>query len=392
MTKVIFEVTEENLDTGLRGYPVGHCTTSRVDPIKGLFYYDKPVRELAHLKPEEVLYFLIEGSLEKGEMYTSFCNELVKRAPLSKKAVDAIVKLPREMHPMHLFVAALVIVGTIEGKNSYPEDCLNVIAKVPEIVATIINHHAGWGPTPSSRPELGYMENFCHMIQPPNISDRKKLSQALSLFHILHLDHGGGNLSTFVGKAVASSLEDLYGALASSMCALNGPRHGRANQDCLTFLREVLSTVGKDATGDAVEELIRNRLANKQLIFGFGHAVLRVEDTRATIFYEAFHKLFPNHPYLRIAELLRERGPKVLKENPKIQNPYPNVDAVSGAFLAASGFDYPDYFTLLFGFSRVVGISRQIVYERSEAREGKGVPIYRPKYIYSPPSLSKKVL
>ncbi|MBS0585781.1 MAG: citrate (Si)-synthase [Verrucomicrobia bacterium] len=384
MTKIIFEVTEENLDTGLRGYPVGHCLTSRVDPMLGLYYYDKPIRDLAHLQPEEVIYFLMEGELKKGEGFESFCRELHKRAPVSKKVIDAILALPKEMHPMHLFVSSLVILGALEGTGDYPEDCLNIIAKAPEIVATIINHHGGWGKTPKSQPELGYMKNFAAMIRPPSIKDPKKLEEALRLFNILHYDHGGGNLSTFVGKAVASSLESMYGSLASAMCALNGPRHGRANQDCLVFLQEVLHAVGENATGDTVEELIRNRLLNKELVFGFGHAVLRVEDSRATIFYEAFEKLFPNHPYRKIANFLRERGPKVLKENPKIQNPYPNVDAVSGAFLAASGFDYPYYFTLLFGLSRIVGIARQIVYERCEAREGKGVPIYRPKYIYAP--------
>jgi len=80
---------------------------------------------------------------------------------------------------------------------------------------------------------------------------------------------------------------------------------------------------------------------------------------------------------------LRQEGPKILSQNPKISNPYPNVDAISGTVLTAAGFPYPEYFTVLFGLSRVVGIARQIVYERSEARDGKGTPIIRPKYYYS---------
>ena len=82
--------------------------------------------------------------------------------------------------------------------------------------------------------------------------------------------------------------------------------------------------------------------------------------------------------------LLREVAPKVLGENPKISDPYANVDAISGILLTAAGFPYKEYFTLLFGLSRVVGIAIQIVYERCEARGGKGTPIIRPKYIYKP--------
>jgi citrate synthase len=92
--------------------------------------------------------------------------------------------------------------------------------------------------------------------------------------------------------------------------------------------------------------------------------------------------MYPEDPICKIAFLLRIAGPKVLKENPKISNPYPNVDAISGALLSAAGFNHSEYFTLLFGMSRVVGIARQIVYERCEARGGKGTPIVRPKYIF----------
>ena len=133
-----------------------------------------------------------------------------------------------------------------------------------------------------------------------------------------------------------------------------------------------------------MERYIRKRLAANQLVFGFGHAVLRVEDPRATVQYEFVKKYYANHPLVKIALLLRTAGAKILSENPKISDPHPNVDAISGTLLTASGFPYPDYFTVLFGLSRSVGIGVQIVYERLEAREGKGTPIIRPKYLYKP--------
>jgi citrate synthase len=145
-----------------------------------------------------------------------------------------------------------------------------------------------------------------------------------------------------------------------------------------------LKEVGEHATPSDVERLIRQKQANNELIFGFGHAVLRVEDARATVGYEYCKKHFPNHPLVKIALHLRTEGSKVLKENPKIADPYPNIDAITGAMLTAAGFPYPEYYTVLFGLSRSVGIAIQIVYERLEARGGKGTPIIRPHYFYKP--------
>ena len=144
----------------------------------------------------------------------------------------------------------------------------------------------------------------------------------------------------------------------------------------------MLEKLGEHASESDVEALLRETIDNKELIFGFGHAVLRAEDARATIFYDYAKEHFKNHPLVKIATYLRTVGPKVLKENPKISNPYPNIDAMSGTILTAAGFPYPEYYTVLFGLARSVGISIQIVYERLEAREGKGTPIVRPKYLY----------
>ena len=190
--------------------------------------------------------------------------------------------------------------------------------------------------------------------------------------------------STFVGKAVASSLEDMYGSISAAMCALAGSRHGRANQDSLELAEQILKELGPEVTAEQLEAWLRKRIADNKLIFGFGHAVLRVEDPRATVLYAKAQKKYPNHPLVKIAGLLRQVGPKILKENPKIADPYSNVDAISGVLLAAAGFPYPEYFTVLFGLARVVGIAIQIVYERCEARGGKGTPIVRPKYLFKP--------
>ncbi|PIS02667.1 MAG: citrate synthase [Chlamydiae bacterium CG10_big_fil_rev_8_21_14_0_10_42_34] len=378
---VLFEITKDALETGLRGVPVGYCVTSFVDPIKGLTYVGRPISELVNRDPIELIYLLYFGEQGSSEQVAEFQKDLNKRSKCKAETIAAIASLPTVGHPMDAFSAALIVAGMFEGTGDYREDCLNIIAKLPQITAAVINSHAKWGTTPEPKPELGYIENFVHMLNMPG-EKTAELIAAMRLFNAIHYDHNGGNLSAFVGKAVASGLEHMYGSLAAAMTALSGPRHGRANQDCLKFVQSVLDDVGENAKAADVEALIRRKLENKELVFGFGHAVLRVEDARATVCYNYCQKHFPTHPLVKIALLLRSEGTKVLKENPKIANPYPNIDAITGSMLTAAGFPYPDYFTVLFGLSRCVGIAIQIVYERLEARDGKGTPIVRPLYLY----------
>jgi len=209
--EVLFQITRANLETGLRGVPVGYCTTSTVDPMKGLFYVGHPVSELADWEPEKVIYLLYSGKEGSSQEVEGFKKELRGRATLAPEVVRHLESLPRKGHPMALYSAALLIAGMIEGRGDYREDCLNLIAKIPILTAYLINYHAGWGKTKEPKPELGYMANFAYLLNLQSNNQNSELSRVLTLFNILHYDHGGGNLSTFVGKAVASGLEDLYG-------------------------------------------------------------------------------------------------------------------------------------------------------------------------------------
>ena len=226
MNQVLFEITNDHLETGLRGVPVGYCVTSSVDPQKGLFYVGRPVSELAKWTPKQVIYLLYHGKEGTENETDAFSSDLCQRAHLSHEYLGAIKSLPKDGHPMKLFAAALLLAAGYEGVDGYEEDCLNIIAKIPEITARVINHHAGWSQENLSKPELGYMENFVHMLGVPG-KDEKRLFQVLELFNVLHYDHGGGNLSTFTGKTIASGAEDLYGSLAGAMCALPEPASTR---------------------------------------------------------------------------------------------------------------------------------------------------------------------
>jgi citrate synthase len=189
------------------------------------------------------------------------------------------------------------------------------------------------------------------------------------------MDQGGGNLSTFSGKAVASGWASIYSSLSSAMNALSGPLHGRANQSCLEFVQRIGTS-----NHEEIEEFVREELANRRPIYGFGHGVLRAEDPRARLLIELGEEICPDDDNFQIVKALREVVPPILSEIPKISNPYPNVDIASGSLLNSVGFRMPEYYTTFFGWARVAGISAQILDERN-ARGGRGTPIYRPKYI-----------
>ena len=382
--KTLMELTEDHLETGLRGVPVGYCTTSSVDPEKGLHYIGRPIAELADKDPEEVIFLLLDKRLPDEDELRRFKKELLANASVPDSVFDSMRALPKSGHPMKWLSHGLNVLG-MSATGDYSKDALQLIAKIPTLVAAIYRIREGWGDPIAPDAELGYMENFVHMLGVPDLSDDNKtrLTRLMRAFDILHFDHGGGNLSAFTGKAVASGLADLYESIIGAMCSLAGPRHGKANQECLKFIEECIDSVGGEVSEETVGVMVRNRLANKQLIFGFGHAVLRVEDPRATVFCNLGDELCPEDVNFHMVQALRKVVPGILKENPKISCPYPNVDLGSGTLLHSCGLTDPDYYTVLFGMSRCVGIAIQILYERNEARGGKGLPIIRPKYLYN---------
>jgi len=372
----LFEITEAHLDTGLRGYPVGTCRTSAVSPELGVTYVGYTLVDLKDLPAEDVIYLLLEKNLPTPEQAKALRSEMARRSAIDPRVYDALRALPREGHPMEWLITGLSVLG-MTGKsadNDYREDGLNLIARISTLVAAIYRIREGWGDPIEPRHDLPFHENFAHMLGIEGASP--VLPELLRLFYVLHMDHGGGNLSTFVGKAVASGKADMYASIAGAMAALYGPRHGRANQECLAFVKSI-------GTSDpaAAEARVRQILGSGGLVFGFGHAVLRKEDPRAAIQYAFGREHFPDDELVRTALTLREVVPPILQENPKISNPYPNVDAVSGSLLTAAGLTNPDYYTLLFGWSRVAGIAAQIVDERVVEGKKDGLPIYRPKYV-----------
>jgi len=373
----LFTITEDHLDIGLRGVPVGTCRTSYVDPIEGVHYVGYPVGDLANLEEEDVIYLLMHKNLPNAEESAAFRKELAHRGEeMPNGALRVLETLtPGSGHPMDWLSIGIMAMGAAETTGDARADSMNLIARMPELMARIFLLRGGKPENVRPRnTELGLVENFVHMLGADE-EEAERMNRVLRFFFILHMDHGGGNLSTFSGKAVASGKASVYASLASAMNALSGPLHGRANQACLEFVQRIGTTNPID-----IEKFVRSELAAKRPIYGFGHGVLRAEDPRAKLLIELGSEICPDDENYKIVKALREIVPPVLQEHPKIKNPYPNVDLASGSLLHAVGFRKPNYYTTFFGWARVAGICAQILDER-DARDGRGIPIYRPKYI-----------
>ena len=374
----LFNVLESNLDTGLRGIPVGTCQTSYVDPIEGVHYVGYPVEDLVNLEEEDVIYLLLFKELPTPEQSEKFRAELALRGEsLPTGALRVLESLtPGSGHPMDWLAIGIMALGTAEATGDIRSDSMNLIARMPELMARVFLLRGGKKEQLRPRkPELGLVENFVHMLGIEG-EEADRMNRVLRFFFILHMDHGGGNLSTFTGKAVASGRASVYSALSSAMNALSGPLHGRANQAVLEFIQRIGTSDENE-----VSSFVNAEIDARRPIYGFGHGVLRAEDPRARLLIGLGEEICPDEELYKTVKVLREITPDILKERiPKIRNPYPNVDLGSGTLLHSVGFRKPDYYTTFFGWARVAGICAQILDERN-AREGRGTPIYRPKYI-----------
>lgn len=379
---VLLEVTSDHLNTGMRGVPVGTCRTSFVTPSEGVHYCGYPITELAAFAPEDIIYLLFNKELPTSEQSAQIRSELAQRATIPGDLESVLHALPTTGHPMDWLSVGIHALGMIETTNDWRSDAMNLIARMPRLMGLIFRIREGRTENiPADDPDASLVDRFVNTLDLDGI-DKEKMTRVISTYLVLHMDHGGGNLSTFTGKAIASGHATIYSAMAGAMNALSGPLHGRANQSCLEFVLRV-------GTSDAaeVEAFVRTELAAKRPVFGFGHAVLRTEDPRATAQFALGEEICPEDENFKIIKTLREVAPRVLSENPKISNPNANVDIASGALLHHIGLTDPTYYTTFFGWARVAGIGAQIVDERSVMRNGKGTPIYRPKYIAEEQSL-----
>ena len=384
--KVVSQVTLAQAYGGMRGVKCLVCDTSEVPPDKGLIIRGIELKYLVDKLPEEILWLLLTGELPTADELKDLQAELKAHEEVPQYVWDVLNAMPADSHPMAMFNTAILIMQResifakryAEGmkKDEYWEatydDLINIIAKLPAIGAYVYRKRFNKGPRIESDKNADWAKNFVHMIGLPDPNE--ELSKLMRLYFTLHCDHEGGNVSAFSAATINSALSDLYYALSGGLNGLAGPLHGLANQECLAWILGVLEKFGGVPSHEQLEKYAWDTLNAGRVIPGYGHAVLRITDPRFDAFLAFGKQYFPEDPVFKTVALVYEVVPNVLKQVQKIKDPWPNVDAASGALLYHYGLTEFSYYTVLFSISRALGICSQAVVARA-----MGYPITRPK-------------
>jgi citrate synthase len=219
---------------------------------------------------------------------------------------------------------------------------------------------------------LDWAGNFAHMLGYDDLDFRK----LMRLYLTIHVDHEGGNVSAHSTHLVGSALSDAYLSLAAGMNGLAGPLHGLAAQEVARWILDLREEFNGAPTKEQIAEYIKKTLAEGRVIPGYGHAVLRKTDPRYTAQQEFAKANMADDELFKIVQLLYEVTPEILKSTGKIKNPWPNVDAHSGILLIHYGLVEYDFYTVLFGVSRAIGVLTSLLWDRA-----LGVPIERPSSV-----------
>ena len=394
--KVIDQVTIGQVYGGMRDIKSMVTDVSFVDPATGIKFRGLSIPEVLSKLPRprgakipyvgSLYYLLMTGEIPTRPQAEEVEKEWASRAVVPDYVFKMIRSMPKETHPMVLLSqAVLALEGGSKFARAYHEgvkkdaywestlgDSLDLTAKLPVIAAFIYRlKYFNETRKPKYSPRQDYGTNFARMM---GVSDRKGYAELARLYFILHSDHESGNVSAHATHLAGSSLSDVYYAFSAGLNGLAGPLHGLANQECLGWLIDVRDKFGGVPSRDDLYKFAWDTLNGGKVIPGYGHAVLRVTDPRFIAQLEFAKARFPEDTLTRLAELVYDVVPAVLKEQGKAKNPAPNVDAISGALQYYYGVREFDFYTVLFGVGRALGVTANLVWARA-----LGQPIERPK-------------
>ena len=386
--KKMSEVTVRQSYGGMRGVKCMICDTSEVPPDKGLLVRNIPIGKLTDKTPEDIFYLLCTGELPNAKDRRALSDEYFERGRVPGYVWKVLEQMPKNSHPMCMLDTAILIMqreskfvasynagmAKVDYWKPMLEDSLDLLAKLPALAAGVYRMRFNKGKRISAKKGLTWAENYAHMlgIKDPDGS----FADCMRLYLVLHCDHEGGNVSAHACHLVASALSDAYYSVSAGLNGLAGPLHGLANQECLNWVLELRKKFRGVPSDQELEDFAWATLKSGKVIPGYGHAVLRVTDPRFTAFKEFGMKNFPDDPIMKIVDRVYEIVPKVLKAQGKASNPWPNVDAGSGALLYHYGMKEFSYYTVLFSVSRAMGMCSQLIVDRA-----MGSPLERPKSV-----------
>ena len=393
---VVDNVTIGNLIGGMRGLKCLVSDISYLDPEDGIRYrgctLDDVFTKLPKPKGSEMPYveglffLLLTGDIPTKAELDDTLDEFSKRRIIPRYIYELIDAFPCCTHPMTIFSSAILTMNResifnrkyIAGVSKYQlwesmyEDVMNMLAKLPEIAAYIYAklYNNNNVKRVHSNPNIDMAANFAHMMGKESPYD-----DVARMHFIIHSDHESGNVSAHTGHLVASSLSSIYLSTSSMINGLAGPLHGLASQNVLKWLQEVqIKMGGQNPTESEMKQFVWDTLNSGQVIPGFGHAVLRKTDPRYKFQRDFSIKHLKNDPLFKYVDMLYKVVPPILQEHGKAKNPWPNVDAQSGVIQWFYGIKEYDFYTVLFGIGRAIGVSANIIWDRA-----LGLPIERPK-------------
>ncbi len=393
---VIDDVTLGQVYGGMRDIKALVTDISYVDPAEGIRFRGMSIPEVLAALPRPdgaempyvggLYYLLMVGEVPTLEQAQSIEADWAARAHVPSYVFDMIRAMPKETHPMVLLNQAVLALQSgsafaqkyREGikRDAYwepaLEDSLDLTAKLPVIASFIYSYKYRDGKEPKWDVTLDFGANFAQMM---GVADQKNYADLARLFFIIHSDHESGNVSAHAMHLVGSALSDPFYSFSAALSGLAGPLHGLANQEGLGWLLGVYNEFGGVLpTREQLHQFAWDTLDSGKVIPGYGHGVLRVIDPRFTVQMQFAKKHFPDNDLVRLADMVLDVVPGILKEQGKAKNPAPNVDAISGTLQYYYGVREFDFYTVLFGVGRALGVSANYVWARA-----LGQPLERPK-------------
>ncbi len=390
------EVTLKQIFGGARGVKMMVWETSQLDPIEGIRFRGYSIPELqkrlpggpqGEPRPEGLFWLMLVGEIPTEAEVSWLSEEWARRAEVAASVFQTLDSLPAATHPMTQFVTGIMAMQNdsifarryAEGmsKTEYwdtvYEDTMNLIARLPRIAAYIYRRTFHDNQQIAADPNLDWAANFAHML---GITD-PDFRSLMRLYLTIHADHEGGNASAHTTHLVASTLSDPYLSFAAGMNALAGPLHGLANQEVIKWVFEMLEELGTQRpTKEQIAEYVQKTLDAGKVIPGYGHAVLRRPDPRFVAQKEWAEQNIKDDDLVTTIWNIFEVVPPILESLGKVKNPWPNVDAHSGAILVHFGLTEYSFYTVLFGVSRALGVLAATCWSRA-----LGMPLERPKSV-----------
>ena len=396
---VVDQVTVSQVLGGMRGIKGMVCETSALDPEEGIRFRGYTIPELKEILPtfendkeplpEGLFWLMLTGDVPTSEQVKWLSDEWERRRNVPAHTYALLESLPLNTHPMTQFSAAILSMQTESvfskayaagiSKNDHwdptYEDSMNLIANLPSVAAYIYRrvYHNGQHIKPNDN--LDWAGSFAHMLG-MNAPDFRSL---MRLYLTIHADHEGGNASAHTVHLVGSTLSDAYYSFAAGMTSLAGPLHGLANQEVIRWIFDLTEQIGTiKPTKEQLKKYVKETLASGKVIPGYGHAVLRKPDPRFIAQKEFAEEYIKDSDYVQIVWDLFEVVPPILESLGKVKNPWPNVDAHSGAILVHYGLKEFTFYTVLFGVSRALGVLSSLCWSRA-----LGFALERPKSVTS---------